>query len=217
MRRHELKELIQNGENSTVEFKRKFTSPVKIAKEIAAFANTNGGYLILGVDDNRTIVGVESEKEQVDLVTTAAEFYLDPPVECKVEIINFEWREVVVVRIDPSPYKPHIIINDPDQTNANEKRAYIRHDDQSVLASKEMLRLMSGQNVHSAPMTLHIGDREKRLFAFLEDKGKITVMEFADLVNISKRRASQILVRLVRASVLHIHTDKQSDYFTLAG
>jgi DNA-binding Lrp family transcriptional regulator len=65
-------------------------------------------------------------------------------------------------------------------------------------------------------MTLHIGDREKRLFAYLEGNHKITVKEFAELVNISLRRASQILVRLVRANVLQIYTDRQSDYFTLA-
>lgn len=214
MLRRELKELISTGESSTVEFKRKFTSPVKIAKEIAAFANTHGGYLILGVDDDRTIIGVTSEKEQIELVTSAAEHYLDPPVYCDVEIINFDWREVIVIHVPASDHKPHVIINDPD-ADPKEKRAYIRHNDESVLASKEMLRLMSGLNVHTAPMTLHIGDREKRLFAYLEEQGKITVNEFADLVNISRRRASQILVRLVRAQVLQMLTDKQTEYFAL--
>ncbi|MBL7999468.1 MAG: putative DNA binding domain-containing protein [Candidatus Kapabacteria bacterium] len=214
MNRHRLKELIAGGESSTVEFKRKFTSPVKMAKEIAAFANTSGGWLIVGVDDNKKIYGVDSEKEQADLISTAAEFYLDPPVELSVEIINIEWKEVVVVRVEESDRKPHIITGDPE--HPGEKRAYVRHNDESVLASKEMLRLLSGRNVHTAPMTLHIGDRERRLFSYLEETGRITVAEFADLVNISKRRASQILVRLVRADVLLMYTDRQNEYFTLA-
>jgi predicted HTH transcriptional regulator len=65
-------------------------------------------------------------------------------------------------------------------------------------------------------MTLHIGDREKRLFAFLEEHHRITVKEFANLVNISLRRSSQILVRLVRAEVLNICTNTTDEYFTLA-
>ena len=62
MRRSELKELIAEGESTTLEFKRKFTSPEKIAKEIAAFANTKGGYLLIGVDDDKRIYGVKSDR-----------------------------------------------------------------------------------------------------------------------------------------------------------
>jgi predicted HTH transcriptional regulator len=214
LRRHELRELIRDGESSTLEFKRKFTSAPKIAKEVSAFANTKGGILLLGVDDNGSIVGVQSEKEQVDLLTKATQFYLDPPVDCFIDVIEVDWKDVIVVTVPESIDKPHLVINDPDSMD-NEKRAYIRHDDESVLASKEMLRLLSGTNLYSAPMTLHIGEREQRLFSYLETAGRITVIEFADLVNISKRRSSQILVRLVRANVLMIHTDRQSDYFTL--
>ena len=56
----ELYELIEEGENSHVEFKRKFSSPEKIAKEMIAFANSRGGYILFGIDDDRTIIGVES-------------------------------------------------------------------------------------------------------------------------------------------------------------
>ena len=53
MRRSQLKEMILSGESTTVEFKRKFTSPEKIAKELTSFANTKGGYLLIGVDDDK--------------------------------------------------------------------------------------------------------------------------------------------------------------------
>lgn len=56
MRRSQLKEMILSGESTTVEFKRKFTSPEKIAKELTSFANTKGGYLLIGVDDDKKIV-----------------------------------------------------------------------------------------------------------------------------------------------------------------
>ena len=78
MNRKQLIELISQGESSTLEFKRKISSFHKIAKEISAFANTIGGYLLIGVDDDGSIVGVESEKSTVDEIKTACEFYLFP-------------------------------------------------------------------------------------------------------------------------------------------
>ncbi|MFM8438296.1 MAG: helix-turn-helix domain-containing protein [Candidatus Kapaibacterium sp.] len=216
MKRHELRQLILEGEGLRVEFKRKFSTHVKFAKEISAFANTKGGVMLVGVDDNGRIIGVDSEKEQIDLAVSSAEFYLEPPVHCRVECIEVDWKEVVVIHVQESQTKPHMLKVDPDQPSDRDRRAYIRNADQSVLASKEMMRLMSGRNPLTRPMTLHIGDRERRLFAFLEEHRRITVKEFADLVNISLRRSSQILVRLVRAEVLNICTDKTAEFFTLA-
>lgn len=63
------------GEYTTVEFKRKFTTPVKFAKEVSAFANTKGGYIFIGVDDNKKIVGVKSEKEEIAQIVHACAFF----------------------------------------------------------------------------------------------------------------------------------------------
>ena len=66
MQAKEINELIAGGESTIVEFKRKISKPEKIAKEMVAFANTKGGYLIVGVDDNGTIYGIDSEKYEFD-------------------------------------------------------------------------------------------------------------------------------------------------------
>lgn len=52
MSKTELLEIIRNGENSRVEFKRDDVQPQSLAKEIAALANLNGGYIFLGVEDD---------------------------------------------------------------------------------------------------------------------------------------------------------------------
>jgi len=212
--RHELREIIAGGESSTVEFKRKFTSAEKFAKEIIAFANTAGGYLIIGVDDNGSIVGVESEKEQVELVGLAQHSIM-PILDIQVEIVEIEYRDVVVVHVPNSEHKPHRLISDDPDERPHQRKAFIRQGENSVAASREMARILAGQSPNAPPMTLSIGDRERRLFTYLERYGKASVNDFAKLVNISKRRASQIMVKLVRAGVLHIHTDNGSDFYTL--
>ena len=56
--RTELLEIIANGENSGVEFKRDDLSTLNLAKELAAFSNFQGGMVLLGVEDDGTITGL---------------------------------------------------------------------------------------------------------------------------------------------------------------
>jgi len=56
--RTELLEIIKNGENSGVEFKRDVVQNHDLAKELVAFSNLQGGMVLLGVEDDRTISGI---------------------------------------------------------------------------------------------------------------------------------------------------------------
>ena len=73
-------DLIDEGEGLNVEFKQRFSSHEKIAKEMIAFANTRGGFILFGVDDDKSIYGIESEKSDLDLVKETAEKFCEPPV-----------------------------------------------------------------------------------------------------------------------------------------
>ncbi len=61
MNRTELAELISNRENSGVEFKRDDITPTKLAKEMAALLNLEGGHILLGVEKNGTVSGLARE------------------------------------------------------------------------------------------------------------------------------------------------------------
>jgi predicted HTH transcriptional regulator len=213
MKPKELIELIALGESSKLEFKRKLSSPEKIAKEIAALANTRGGQLLVGIDDDGTIVGVRSEKSEIDIIQTACEFFIEPPVAYDIDIISIYGTDVVVANIPESKHKPHIISLEDNERTV--KRAYIRVGEKSVMASREMFRLMKFQSDRDKNLMLSIGDREKRLFAYIEFHGRATVSDFAKMVNISKRQAERIMIKLVQAGVLQIHNDSTHDYFTM--
>lgn len=210
----ELNELIEEGENDKVEFKRKFSSPQKIAKEMIAFANSKGGTILFGVDDDKTIVGVESEKGELELISTAAKFYCEPEIEFTTEIMLIRNKDVVVVNIEASKKKPHRLVSDEDEEENNSK-VYIRLGEKSILASKETVKILRNSNDDSPPVKVYIGDIEKALFDFLNKNEKITVKGFKRLVNISERRASRTLVNLVKAKVIRHHYFGNEDYFTL--
>lgn len=209
----ELYKIIEDGESSTVEFKRKFSSPEKIAKEMIAFANSKGGYILFGVDDDRSIVGVESEKGEIELINTAAKFYCEPEINYKTEIVCIKNKDVIVIRINESKKKPHYLISENPDENL---KVYVRFKDKSISASRETTNILKSYSPDSKPLKITIGKIEKTLFDYLKENEKITVKGFKKLANISERRASRILVNLVRAEVLlHIRSDNV-EYFTLA-
>lgn len=211
----ELKALISEGENFKIEFKRQFSSVEKIAKELIAFANTKGGMILFGVDDDGTIYGVESEKSEIDLIREAAREYCEPPIEPIVQVIELNRKDVVVAIVEESRTKPHRLQDFRDVISRDAK-VYIRINDKSVIASREVVRILESENPDSEPLSIIIGENERRLFKYLEEKERITVKDYAKLVNISERRASRILVNLVRAGVIRIHTEERLEYFTSA-
>ena len=205
--------LIEDGESETVEFKRKFSTSPKIAKEMIAFANTKGGYIFFGIDDDKTIVGVESEKSELDLIDTASKFYCEPEVKYTTEIIPFKTKDVVVIYIPESKKKPHKLIDENDKEST---RVYVRYKDKSIIASKETTKLLKFSNFDDSPLVINLGDAEKMLLKYLDEHEKITVKEFKKLANISERRAGRTLVNFVRAGVLRHHRLDGKEFFTTA-
>ncbi len=213
MTTRQLQAIIELGETDKVEFKRKFSGFEKIAKEMIALANTRGGMLIIGVDDDGSVVGVDSEKHEIELITTAGEVYCEPAIDADIEVVEIEGEDVIVVHIPESQSKPHRLIN--SEANGNDTRVYIRQGERSMMASKEVVRVLEASSADAPPLRIEIGQIERALFDYLERHERITLRQFQHIVNISERRASRTLVRLVRAGLIRLFTGHGDDYYTL--
>ncbi len=215
MNLQELAQLVSLGEGPFVEFKHKVPRPERIAKEVMAFANTRGGRLLLGIADDGSVVGVRDAEEEEFALREALRDHCDPPVEYHSERVPVTGRrDVIVVSVPESTFKPHYLVNG-ETDGAAQKTVYVRVEDMSVEASREAVRLM---RVEKKPgdVLFEFGEKEQMLMRYLERYGRITVNQFARLANISRSRASQTLVLLTRANVLRLHTDVKHDFFTLA-
>ena len=80
MTKSELLELIANGENSGVEFKRDDLRPEQLAKEVVALANFQGGRILLGVDDDGTITGIQRADLERWVMDTVFGRYVHPMI-----------------------------------------------------------------------------------------------------------------------------------------
>jgi len=203
-----LKRLVKTGEGTYLEFKRIIPSPEKIARELAAFANTRGGTMLIGVDDDQKLVGIDSYYEQEFLLDKAVNYCCVPPLPVKVETVQYKDREIIVVYVKEAEQKPVYVEQD------GRKMVFIRERDKSVQASREVENVLRNATSTSG-ITFEYGPNEQKLFRYLNEYQRISVKEFSNLVNISQRRAGRILVNLVSAGVLRLFNHEKKEYFTL--
>ena len=143
MTKTELLELIANGENSGVEFKRDDVRPEQFAKEVVAMLNLQGGRIILGVEDDGAITGLQRDDTQ-EWVLNVFRDKIVPQVIPFYEEIQVDDARVAVVTVPAGISKPYMV-----RHNQREE-IYIRMGDRSELASREQqLRLFeSGGLLH---------------------------------------------------------------------
>jgi len=104
----ELKQRIARGEDLHTEFKEWPVHPDDLAAAVVAFANTDGGQLILGVADDRTVKGVEDVDEVTRQVDNVATNSCEPPITVIQEVLEAEnQKKVLVVNIPKGDQRPY--------------------------------------------------------------------------------------------------------------
>jgi len=209
MSRQDLKNLISTGESSFLEFKHKVASPEKLAKEIAAFANTNGGKILIGVADNGDMVGVESYMEEEFWITQAAEDCCIPVPTITIELISFSGTDILLIDVPESDEKPIYV------KGKKHRVVYARRDDESVVASDEMVEVLKKSSSDEG-VTFEYGENERLLFRFLNEYSDITVERFSILINKTTYTTAKILVNLVSAGVLDLFEKDGVAHYTFS-
>lgn len=108
----ELIEKIMLGENTTIEFKREMPHRNSLADEIAAFANSDGGTILIGIDDNREIVGIDLQKlDQIEkTVVEICNDNIEPTVHIFTEKFRLDGKNLLRIKI-PSSFFVHKTVN----------------------------------------------------------------------------------------------------------
>ncbi|HXF04855.1 MAG TPA: RNA-binding domain-containing protein [Blastocatellia bacterium] len=105
--RHELLHLIHGGEDSYIEFKVRLNNPEKLAAEVVALANSGGGFIVIGVNDNRRIEGVDDpEWVEQQLIHICHRLVL-PPIRPRINKIAFDNGKRVVALEVEGPHPPY--------------------------------------------------------------------------------------------------------------
>ena len=106
----ELKILVKKGEGQHLEFKKKANHPDKIMKEVVAFANTDGGTLLVGVDDDGTLSGTRSIEGEAFIVEKAIKELTRPQVMYDVKILKINEKKALPFLTSMKVRKNHILL-----------------------------------------------------------------------------------------------------------
>lgn len=210
MTRQELGGLVTQGENDHLEFKTKAAHPDKILKEFVAFANTKGGHLLIGVDDNGTISGLNDPEEEAEVMEEALNRKCRPKLKYQHQFIPVSRkRSVIHYQIFESRNKPHFVI---DNSEEGFKNAYVRVNDMSVKASRETREILKGRS-RRRNLKFTYGESERILLQFLQNNNSITLNKFCEIANIPKRKASRTLIIMSLADIIRIIPSETEDIF----
>lgn len=106
----EIDQFLLTGESETVEFKEKLDKgrPEKLAKTAAAFANTKGGTIVYGVNDDHNVVGFDV-RGAADTITNIIRSYCDPPPAFAIRTLTRNDKELLLVQVSESPSAVHLV------------------------------------------------------------------------------------------------------------
>ncbi len=187
---HYIEQRIKEGEHQQQDFKFCITDSRKIAKSLSAFANTDGGRLLIGVKDNGKIAGANVD-EEFHMIQAAANIYSKPKVSFESKVWNINGKDVLEITVPSSEQMPHYAKNEEGKW-----LAYIRKHDENKLANKILLEVWKRKNKPIGNY-LEYTSTESLLMEYLEQYPDITLNKFCRLAKINRYKAERILVKLI--------------------
>ena len=202
-----IQKLIKEGEHQQQDFKFEISDVCKIAKSLSAFANTNGGRLLIGVKDNGKIAGVRSEEEQY-MIQAAAELYCTPPVVYEMTTYIVEGKQVLLADIKRTEKRPVYA-----KCEDGKLLAYVRIADENILATPVHLRYWRQNESQSGELTVYT-EREQHLFSLLNEHRMLTLNKCCKLSGLPRPITIKLLARFIRYGIVETVYKEQQFYFT---
>ena len=198
--------LIREGEHQQQDFKYRVADACKLAKSVSAFANTDGGRLLIGVRDDGNLSGVRSE-EEIYMMHQAAYKYCKPEASIKFDTYHVEGRTIVIATVPPSSKKP-VCAHD----EAGRMRAYIRINDENIVASPVHLALWRESQKPQGAMITYNDDIRQLLDAM---QGQQTLNQVVRLSRLPRYKVVNLLARLIRFGTVRWEYTNQQFLFSL--
>lgn len=195
-------DLIAQGEHQQQDFKFQISDAMKIARSLSAFANCEGGRLLIGVKDNGVIAGVRSE-EDIYMIEQAAQMYCRPAIEVRFTAFRATDEGHVVIRaeVDPAEERP-VKAREHD----GRWRAYFRVADENIAASPLMVRAWEREKNASSAFMAADG-LARHLFDIIAKDGHATVESLMKTAHASRLAAEDIIVELAAMKLVKFHWD----------
>lgn len=204
-----IEDLISQGEHQQQDFKFEVSDSRKIAISLVAFANTEGGRLLIGVKDNGKIAGIRTEEEYY-MIDAAANMFSRPEISFKSFKRNIGGKTILEIVVHPSNQKPHYAMDH------NKKwLAYHRVDDENLLATPILLQVWKREKREKGTF-IEYSEKEQSVLDYLQKEGPTSIETRCFGVALKKRITSAILVNLVSLNVVQMIFTEKGEFYCLA-
>jgi len=181
--------LVSEGEHHQQDFKYRVDDACKLAKSVSAFANTDGGRLLIGVRDDGHLSGVRSE-EEIHMMHQAAYKYCQPEASIKFDTYHAEGRTIVMATVPPSDKKPICA-----QDEEGRMRAYIRINDENIVASPVLFAFWRESQKPQGALITYDEDVRKLLDVM---QGQQTLNQIVRRAKLPRYKVITLLAHLLR-------------------
>ena len=199
-----IKDLILQGEHQQLDFKFQVNDSRKIARTLVAFANTDGGKLLIGVKDNGVIAGIRTEEEYY-MIEAAASMYCKPEMDFASRHWNIEGRRVLEIDVARAQPKPVYA-----QSDNGRWMAWVRVGDQNILADTIMIKYWKRQKSPTGTV-IHYSDKERLLLDYLSSHPTITLEKYCHIAGLPRNLAEDAVVGMMVAGLVEV---AQNEYYT---
>ncbi|GFP32323.1 ATP-dependent DNA helicase RecG [Candidatus Hakubella thermalkaliphila] len=161
-----LQAILAEGESEKVEFKTSLSDLNRLVEEVAALANTRGGYLVVGVRDDGSVSGLDVGRGTVERVSQMLMDHTDPKIFPELSVEEIEGKRILVIRVQESHNKPHLAFGRPWKRVGRSSVQMSREEYERILLEKHRQKLRFDNKI-CANATLEDID-ENKIRKFLE-------------------------------------------------
>lgn len=204
-----LQKLIKQGEHQNLDFKLEIDDARKIARAMCAFANADGGRLLIGVKDNGVVAGIRSEEEMY-MLQAAAEYYTKPKIKYSVKLLHSKKKTVLEAYIPASENVPHYV-----QNEKNEWKAYVRISDQNIIMDSLAVHILK-QKKNQKSVLLTYGDDEYKVLKLLQRSNKITFQDIEQSTLLPYQVVKNIITDLILLKIAEYTITLNGTLFSLS-
>ncbi len=201
--------LILRGEGINLDFKYCISDPVKIARTLSAFSNSEGGKLLIGVRDNGSLAGVRSDEEYY-MIDSAATLYCEPEVRITTRNHTVNGKSILEVDV---PKSARIPVKAKDEEGR--WKAYFRQGDQNFMADRVILQVWR-RSARKRGLLLRFDEKENLLLNHLRGEGQITVTAFRKMAGINSKTAEKILSDFILCGIIVCAASEKGLFYVLS-
>ncbi|KAF5034796.1 putative DNA-binding domain protein [anaerobic digester metagenome] len=201
---------IAGGESQTLDFKFAVNDSRKIARSMSAFANTDGGSLLIGVKDNGKLAGIRSE-EEIYMAEAAATMHCEPEVHFNSILYQIQNKEILEIII---PEGGNVLTLAPDESGNHV--AYLRYRDANYIAGQIYERVWAKRNQKQSTH-LRMDEYHKAVLELMERKGIVSLEQVMQDLGLKRGFAASAIERLILLDAADFKLTENGMHYCLKG